>query len=69
MAQNKPRDDEFFNCGEEHENRYVSKLYGSNSEKVHVFLEKKCSDSTINYSTHRQVYQLIEKEFGLPIPV
>ena len=58
MAQNKPRDDEFFNCGEEHENRYVSKLYGSNSEKVHVFLEK-------NAAIALSIIQPIGKFIGL----
>ncbi|HRW34335.1 MAG TPA: hypothetical protein P5107_04665 [Thermotogota bacterium] len=53
MAQNKPRDDEFFNCGEEHENLYVSKLYGSNSEKDHVFLEK----NLIKYFIERKIFE------------
>jgi hypothetical protein len=68
MDRNKPRDDEFFNCSQEHEYRYVSRLYKLNSEKVHEFLERKCKDGTINYSKHKEVYELIKKELRLEIP-
>ena len=59
----KARDDKFFNCKEEHEFYYVSKLYDK-KEEVHDFLEKKCESDEINYSTHDEVYELIEKELG-----
>ena len=61
----RPRDWKHFNCKEEHEDCYVSKLYGGNKDKVHDFLVEKCEDGTINYSTHDEVYDLIEEELGI----
>jgi len=65
MADNKARDDKFFNCSDEHEFDYVSGLYGDNAGKVREFLKAKCADNTIHYSTHVQVRQLIKDELGL----
>lgn len=59
----KARDDKYFNCKEEHENYYVSKLYDE-KEEVHEFLGDKCKSGDINYSTHEKVYKLIESELG-----
>lgn len=69
MDRNKPRDDEFFNCSQEHEYGYVSRLYDVNSKKVHEFLERRCKDGTIKYSKHKEVYKLIKNELGFTIPV
>lgn len=68
MYRYKDRDYKYFNCSEDHEVRYVAGLY-EDSDKVHDFLQKKCGDGTINYSTHMEVYELIERELGYPIPV
>lgn len=68
MARDKAKDDKYFNCSEEHENNYVSSLYGDNQTTVSVFLETECEDNTINYSTHMEVYELIKNELGYAIP-
>ncbi len=62
------RDDKFFNCNQEYEDRYVAGLYGSNEDEVSRFLFSKCSDNTIKYSTHMEVYTLIKNELGYAIP-
>ena len=67
MARDKARDDEFFNCSQEHEFQYVSGLY-SEKEKVYKYLKEKCADGTIKYSTHMQVYEMIANDLGYPIP-
>jgi len=68
MARDKAKDDKFVNCSEEYELNYVASLY-TEKQKVLDFLKKKCADGTIKYSTHKQVYELIKKELGYPIPV
>ncbi len=67
MARDISRDDEFFNCEQEHELRYVSGLYAEH-QRVYDFLKQKCANNQIKYSTHRQVYELIRKELGFPLP-
>lgn len=62
MASDKKRDDEFFNCDEDHEFIYVSSMY-SEEDEVYKYLEEKCKDGTINYSTHEAVYKML-KEAG-----
>lgn len=68
MGRDKARDDNFFNCSEDHELDYIASLY-TNKEIVKDFLVEKCKDKTINYSTRKEVYELIKKELGYPIPV
>ncbi len=68
MGRDKSKDDEYFNCSQEHEFNYVSGLY-EDKNKVYDFLKDKCKDGTIKYSRHYKVYELIEKELGYPIPV
>jgi hypothetical protein len=68
MARDKAKDDKYFNCSENHELVYVSGLY-VNSDKVKAFLKEKCADKTISYSTHMEVYELIEKELDYSIPI
>ncbi len=67
MGRDKARDDKFFNCQQEHEDHYVANLY-SDSNNVSTLLERKCKTNEINYSTHKEVYELIKKELGYPIP-
>lgn len=69
MGRDKSRDDKFFNCDQDHEFDYVASLYPGNEEAVKQFLKDKCADGTIKYSTHMEVYQLIQREMGLPIPI
>ncbi len=67
MARDKAKDDVYFNCSQEHELNYVANLYVSSNE-VKQFLKRKCSDGTINYKTHYEVYTLIKNELGYAIP-
>lgn len=57
-------DHKHFNCSEEHEFKYVSGLY-SDSNTVYDFLKESCKNGKIKYSTHQEVYLLIEDELGL----
>ncbi len=68
MAREKSKDDDLFNCSQEHEKKYVSYSYGDKHEPVYAFLEKACLEKTIRYSTHMEVYELIESHLGFPIP-
>jgi hypothetical protein len=68
MARDKARDDKFFNCSERHEFRYVSSLYGDNKVRVFLFLKKQCRDGAIKYSTHKEVYDLINRHLNYPVP-
>ncbi len=70
MARDKAKDDKYFNCSQEHELTYVSGLYDGEAEIiVYNFLIKSCKNGDIKYSTHMQVYELIEQHFGYPVPV
>lgn len=68
MARDKAKDDKYFNCSQESERRYVSGLYAPNGLRVETFLTSKCASNAIKYSTHMQVYRLIQSELGYPIP-
>lgn len=68
MARDKSRDDMFFSCSQDHELRYVASLY-LDRNGVYDFLKRKCGDGTISYLRHMQVYQLIQRELGYPIPI
>ncbi|TGL58458.1 hypothetical protein EHQ64_18870 [Leptospira sarikeiensis] len=61
------KDQKHFNCSEEHEIEYVASLY-AHSEKVKQLLKDKCKSKEIHYSTHAEVYALIEKELKYPLP-
>ena len=68
MPRNKSKDDNYFNCSQEHELDYVSGLY-PDKQKVYNFLIQKCKDNTIHYSTHMEIYKLIRNQLGYLIPV
>lgn len=67
MGRNKAKDDELFNCSQKHELEYVAGLY-ENKETVLIFLTNQCKGHQIFFSTHDEVYKLIEEELGFPIP-
>jgi hypothetical protein len=67
MGRDKKKDDKYFSCSQEHELNYISGLY-QESQKVYDFLKGKCQDGSIKYSTHREVYQMIEDGLGYPSP-
>lgn len=54
------RDAKYFNCSEKHEVDYVANKY-EDKEAVKAFIKEKCADKTIHYSTHDEVYDLLEK--------
>jgi|WetSurMetagenome_2_1015567.scaffolds.fasta_scaffold00300_8 hypothetical protein len=68
MARDKSRDDKYVNCGQEYELNYVADHY-PNKVIVYDFLKRKHAAGVIKYSTHMQVYELIKKELGYPIPI
>lgn len=58
-------DHKHFNCSEQYEHDYIVRQYKDTQRpKVRELLKKRCGDGTINYSTHNEVYELIEKELG-----
>jgi len=63
MSTDKAKDDKYFNCGEEHEFKYLSGLYNKNNE-VYDFLKAKCKSDEIKYSTHEEVYIMIKNKLG-----
>lgn len=67
MKRDKARDDKFFSCQNEHELSYVAGLY-QDSKKVREFIRENCGKS-IQYTTHKELYKLIESELGLSIPL
>ncbi len=68
MGRDKAKDDRQFNCNQDSELNYVAGLY---EERIIVkaFLIGSCHNKSIKYFTHLEVYKLIEKELGYPIPV
>jgi len=67
MARSKFYDDQAIKCEQPHVINYLSHLYGKN-EDVESFLRRHFARRTIHGKTHLEVYQLIEKELGIPIP-
>lgn len=60
------REHDEFNCSQQHEHEYVIGLYKKDDRPtVRSFLKEKCDDGTIHYSTHQEIYDLIETELGL----
>ena len=64
----KAKDDLFFNCSQEHEVNYVASRY-NDSDKVKEFIAQGCASGKIKYMKHIELYELIEKELGLPVPL
>ena len=59
--------EEHFNPQQESEFLYVSNRY-SNSVEVYKFLKIECKNGGINYATHKEVYEMIYKVLGYPVP-
>ena len=68
MGRDKARDDVYVNCEEVHELAYMASLYGEKKDEVMSFLLSKCEIGKVNYITHREVYEQIEKNLGLRMP-
>ncbi|MGE0567077.1 MAG: hypothetical protein AB7O73_03950 [Bacteroidia bacterium] len=67
MGRDKARDDKFVNCSQESELVYISSLY-ERSFDVLIFLRRECNYGNLKYSTHREVYDLISRKLGYPMP-
>lgn len=67
MTRDRSKDNELFRCAISHEVEYVSELY-ENKKTVLAFLFNKCDGHQIFYSTFLEIYEMIEKELGFPIP-
>ena len=67
MARSKSNDRQVFTCDQPHQLNYFSHLYDQN-EDVEKFLRRHCANGTIDKKTHIEVFKLVEKELGLPIP-
>ena len=50
---------DYFNCSEEHEFNYVAGLYKKTAD-VKAWLKDKCADGTINYTTHKEIYTMLD---------
>jgi hypothetical protein len=67
MTRDKRKDDQYFNCREIYELHYVTSLY-EESAIVRKFIVGRCQTGQIDYRTHNDLYELIEKELGFPKP-
>ena len=67
MRRNKEKDDLHFNCSLIRELLDVASLY-EEEPRVFAFLRQTCQYGKLRYSTYLEVYELIETEFGFPIP-
>lgn len=53
------REQDYFNCSEEHEFTYVSGLYEEKAA-VKTWLKEKCEDGTICYTKHKDLYKMLD---------
>jgi hypothetical protein len=67
MLRDKSKDSQFFDWYYEHEIDYVSGLY-PDRERVRAFLKAKCDNGEIRHFNHKEIYYLIEKLLGYPMP-
>ena len=67
MARSKQRDNHVFKCAQTHVINYLSHLYNK-SELVESYLRRKCAIGTIEEKTHLEIFTMIEKELGIPMP-
>lgn len=64
MARDKAKDDEHFNCSEQHEKDYVASLYPDDAKKVREIIQQACADEVFKNSTHKEVYDYIDKKLS-----
>ncbi|TLX75208.1 hypothetical protein E9993_09915 [Labilibacter sediminis] len=67
MSRSKSKDNHVFTCDQTHVLNYLTHLYGKD-ETVESFLRRHCAKGTIENKTHLELFQMIEKELGYPIP-
>lgn len=68
VRRDKSRDDRLFCCFVKEDIDYVSSLYPSHEETVHSFILIKSSAGEIYHRTYMDLYKLIQREIGFPIP-
>jgi len=70
MARDKAKDDLLYNCSQDYEEDYIVEIYDTdNQDDVRNLLQEACKDGRIYYSKHMEVYELIQEELGLDIPI
>jgi hypothetical protein len=67
MERDIAKDDLEFKCNRDSELDYVASLY-EDKIIVKAFLTGNCKIKSIKYFTYLEIYQLIEKVLGLPVP-
>jgi hypothetical protein len=67
MWRDKEKDVKEFKCHQDSELNYVARLY-NDKIIVKAFLIGKCKMRSIKYFTYMDIYKLIEKELGYPVP-
>lgn len=64
MSRDKAKDDELFNCSEQHEENYVASLYPDDAKKVREIIQQACANGIFKNSTHKEVYEYIDKKLS-----
>jgi hypothetical protein len=67
MTKDESKDYQFFECDQQQDLDYVAGLYNE-KEKVYDLLYTERNKNTISYSTHVDIYELIEDKLGYPVP-
>ena len=67
MAKDESKDYQFFECDQQQDLDYVAGLYDQ-KDQVYDLLHQEREKNTINYSTHVDIYELIETRLGYPVP-
>jgi len=68
MGRDKAKDNNLFNCSQDHELNQVAQHYGNQSSEVKDFLQNQCEIGEIKNLNHCDVYDKIKNEFDLDIP-
>jgi len=67
MAKDETKDYQFFECEQQEDLDYVASLYAQ-QDRVYALLRQEREKKTIQYSTHVDIYELIETKLGYPVP-
>lgn len=68
MQRDKEKDDIEFKCNRDTQVDYVANLY-TDKVIVKAFLIGKCKTKSIKYFSYLEIFKLIEKELGYPVPM
>ncbi len=67
MGRDTSKDNTYFNCAKPNDMHYVAGLY-KRKNTVLDYLIKNCQDGSINYVSFLDIYKLIHRDIGFPIP-